>query len=77
METFDILLVKTFNEKFGDFSSVDNLLHHPSDALRFVEEIGGKVGLQDIPPNLVLARLTAIRKSGEFKRLGVLACEGS
>lgn len=65
LEDFDAILADEWWRHYESrFSTVETLLHHPTQAIEFVQTIRYRVGLADFLEEEVLLRLTNIRKSG-------------
>jgi hypothetical protein len=61
-EQFTDVLVDEYNEKFRGQLTVDELLLHPRDALRFCDDVRQKHGWYDVPDDIILRSMLHRRR---------------
>jgi len=56
-------MVNEFSAAFRDSLTIDELLLHPSEALRFVQDVRTKLGNNDVPEDAILRPIMTRRKN--------------
>ena len=59
MDEFDDLAVGMFREIYRDIWTIDELLLHPSEAVRFCQDVRRKHGWHDLPDDIILRVIVA------------------
>lgn len=62
-EAFTDCMVDDFNDIYKGYWTIDELLLHPSEAVRFCEDVRRKHGYYDLPEDIILRSILTRRKA--------------